>query len=604
MKKQILSATLTAVLAFILLLAGCMALNMALPSVSDGDLLPAEAIGRMHTFGFFETKNGRSRMTLHLEAEPPEMVLLLSGTVSGLRINSREIQSSEYGKRVGGVKSVAIQAEDWLPDGTGRRIVFSVAGDAYQSGASFYLCSRERYESIARFSANMIPIVTGIFAIMAVYGCSLYLFKRSEKYLMLFALYAGALALWFLPSICTIRTPFFRSVCYNSYNCAILLSILMCAQMSGIGRNSPVQLLYRWYAALPVCALITWLISLLPVSSHGMEVMRFALYLVQIVILLEGIAKGRRSFWILMLGLLFSQAVRLVVIQPHYGPIHISVVWLLVEYLRLGIFVFALCCMVFTNRLFARKYQEAETLAHELDAKVQQRTAELVRQQQEQRNLVTNISHDLRTPLFIMKGCLERVRENGSQPEILAIAEDRLAFITRLVNDLFTASKLDDHKLLIETEPFDLSAALQGVVTALALESEDRGIAMHSRIAPGVMAWGDENRLASALQNVIANAVAYTPQGGQIEVQLKEADGKALITVSDNGPGIAPEDLGRIFERYYIANWEEHRVSNGLGLSIAREIVRLHRGDIEVSSRVGEGTEFRITLPRWQKREQ
>ena len=89
------------------------------------------------------------------------------------------------------------------------------------------------------------------------YGCSLYLFKRSEKYLMLFALYAGALALWFLPSICTIRTPFFRSVCYNSYNCAILLSILMCAQMSGIGRNSPVQLLYRWYAALPVCALIT-----------------------------------------------------------------------------------------------------------------------------------------------------------------------------------------------------------------------------------------------------------------------------------------------------------------------------------------------------------
>ena len=124
MKKQILSATLTAVLAFILLLAGCMALNMALPSVSDGDLLPAEAIGRMHTFGFFETKNGRSRMTLCLEAEPPEMVLLLSGTVSGLRINSREIQSSEYGKRVGGVKSVAIQAEDWLPDGTGRRIVF------------------------------------------------------------------------------------------------------------------------------------------------------------------------------------------------------------------------------------------------------------------------------------------------------------------------------------------------------------------------------------------------------------------------------------------------------------------------------------------------
>ena len=203
-----------------------------------------------------------------------------------------------------------------------------------------------------------------------------------------------------------------------------------------------------------------------------------------------------------------------------------------------------------------------------------------------------------------MKGCLERVRENGSQPEILAIAEDRLAFITRLVNDLFTASKLDDHKLLIETEPFDLSAALQGVVTALALESEDRGIAMHSRIVPGVMAWGDENRLASALQNVIANAVAYTPQGGQIEVQLKEADGKALITVSDNGPGIAPKDLGRIFERYYIANREEHRVSNGLGLSIAREIVRLHRGDIEVSSRVGEGTEFRITLPRWQKREQ
>lgn len=602
MKNRFFRAAVMTVLAFALILAACTAHNLLSPCFSDGDLVDVAQIRTTHTLGHFRRQGNRLCLTLTFTRKPDDMMLLVNSVISNLRINERIVARNEIIKHAVGIKGTPILPQDYRPTSEGYQITFSIAEDEKLAGASMYLFSWEQFDAIVLFSRSMVSIVTGIFMIMSLYGCSLYLFKPSDKYLMLFALYTGALSLWFLPSIIQLKMGFFSSLCQNAYNCAILLSILMCAQMSGFGQETPLKNLYRWYVALPVCVMASWLISWLPLSQQGMEVLRFALYLIQTGILLDGIAKGRPSLWVLMIGLLFSQAVRLVVIQPYYGLVHVSMAWFLIKYLRLGIFVFALCCMLFTNHLLAQKYQEAETLAKELDLKVQQRTAELVRQQQERRNLVANISHDLRTPLFIMKGCLKRLRVNDEDAGTLGIAMKRLEFITRLVDDLFTASKLDDNRLLMETEPFELSAVLQDLVRGLSIEATEKSVNVSCSIEPAVMVWGDEHRIASALQNVAVNALAYTPRDGRICITLRTEEKHAVVSISDNGPGIRPEDLNRIFDRYYIANPQAHPFSSGLGLSIAKDIVRMHKGSIEAISEEGQGTEFRITLPRWKKK--
>jgi signal transduction histidine kinase len=233
-----------------------------------------------------------------------------------------------------------------------------------------------------------------------------------------------------------------------------------------------------------------------------------------------------------------------------------------------------------------------------LEIKVQERTKELKDQQKLRNTFMTNVFHDLRTPLFVLKGCIEKVNESpGKINQELPVINERMEFIQHLVEDLFLMAKLEDKKVILETERIPLCKLLDKVIKACLVVSEKKGVSLEYDRYCECTAWGDECRLEQALQNLIVNAIYYTKSGGKVFVELKSVDNMAYITITDTGVGIYPEDLDKIFNRYYRVSGTEKHNSTGLGLSIAQEIIKQHNGSISVNSNPGKGTVFTVQLP-------
>lgn len=224
------------------------------------------------------------------------------------------------------------------------------------------------------------------------------------------------------------------------------------------------------------------------------------------------------------------------------------------------------------------------------------------------RELVAHVSHDLRTPLAALRGYLEslmmRDKELTEQErsEYLTIALRHSERLTRLVSELFELAKLDAMATQPHCEPFSPAELVQDVVQKYRLRAADRGIQLETgplREVPFVAA--DIALIERALENLIENALEYTPRDGKVHIALEAAAESVVISVSDTGSGIAAEELSRIFEPFYrISNKRHGDHHAGLGLAITKRIVELHRGDIRVSSRTGEGTTFSFSLPIWR----
>lgn len=214
---------------------------------------------------------------------------------------------------------------------------------------------------------------------------------------------------------------------------------------------------------------------------------------------------------------------------------------------------------------------------------------------------VQDIAHDLRTPLTSIKGAAQNLLDGIAGPvdeRVLAyveIIQNQSVRLIGVVNWLLQAIRITSEPRALELTPTDVGKLLEQVVDSLRPIAEARGVALRasSSRATGCV---DSPKLQQVLENIIGNALKFTDHGGFVDVTL-EADPDALrITVSDTGVGMDGEALNRIFHRYYRAHPE--REGSGLGLLIAREMVRLHAGDIRVESEPGKGSRFIITLPR------
>ena len=182
----------------------------------------------------------------------------------------------------------------------------------------------------------------------------------------------------------------------------------------------------------------------------------------------------------------------------------------------------------------------------------------------------------------------------------IEIAERQALHLTEIIDELFAAVKLEDGALLMDTEPVPLAALLEEVVSSCSVEAQGRGIAISFSGASKAVAWGDEVWLGRAFQNLVGNAVNFSKPGGIVEVTLADDGGRATVAVTDHGMGIAPEEIDKVFERYYrTAKERTSRRSSGLGLSIAQGVIQRHGGTIGVSSELGKGTTFTVTLPIW-----
>jgi signal transduction histidine kinase len=223
------------------------------------------------------------------------------------------------------------------------------------------------------------------------------------------------------------------------------------------------------------------------------------------------------------------------------------------------------------------------------------------------RELLANVSHDLRTPLASMQGYLETLllkhgtlppEEERSYLEVAAKHSERLG---RLIRDLFQLTKLEAHELKPQCESFPIAELVQDVVEKFQLAADKRGLQLSSHLTgQHAQLHADIGMIESVLENLIENAMRHTPAGGVIHVEVVPLEkARVAVRVIDTGRGIPDDELPTIFDRYYRVDRGEasDAGSTGLGLAITRHIVDLHGGKISVESVLNKGTTFSIELP-------
>ena len=219
-----------------------------------------------------------------------------------------------------------------------------------------------------------------------------------------------------------------------------------------------------------------------------------------------------------------------------------------------------------------------------------------------QQRLLADVSHELRTPLTVIKGNADLMRRMKSfDMESLISIDQEAGRLSRLVGGLLLLAQAESGKLALAMQRVELDLLLTEVFQEMIVLAGNR-VRVHLNEIDQVYVNGDRDRLKQVLINLVANAIQYTPQGGDIFLSLDTIKEQARIICRDTGPGIPAEDLPHIFERFYRAEKSRTRgktTSFGLGLSIANWIVERHGGRIEVNSREGVGTTFAIWLPLW-----
>jgi signal transduction histidine kinase len=262
---------------------------------------------------------------------------------------------------------------------------------------------------------------------------------------------------------------------------------------------------------------------------------------------------------------------------------------------------------------FARTMLSVDERERELmqaRALIEQERARAERAEQQRRELIANLSHDLRTPVANIRGhaeaLLKQAEEEGSisapQQAYLTIIHREAIRLGSLFDELLSLIRTETHELHFSITAVDIGEVVEEVYQIIMpLARRERRIAMTRNIAAGLPpARVDRQRLQQVLLNLVRNAIAYTPAGGLVAITLQRADNNHLVlAVADTGVGIAPEDQARIFERFYRTDSSRTRTTGGfgLGLAIVQELVEAMGGSVRVESMPGEGSCFSIVLP-------
>jgi len=226
----------------------------------------------------------------------------------------------------------------------------------------------------------------------------------------------------------------------------------------------------------------------------------------------------------------------------------------------------------------------------------------LARLEEVRRNMVTDVAHELRTPLSNVRGYLEALRDGvmAPEPEIIESVYEEAMLLNHLVDDLQDMSLADAGQLRLDRRPVEPEEMLRRAVKAAQGQATARSSVLRLDLPAELpLVDADPRRIEQVLGNLLDNALAHTPPGGEIVTAARATEGEVEISVSDTGKGIPPEQLPYIFERFYRVDRSRSRATGGtgLGLAIARQLVERHGGQIRVESQVGRGTQFTFTLP-------
>jgi signal transduction histidine kinase len=278
----------------------------------------------------------------------------------------------------------------------------------------------------------------------------------------------------------------------------------------------------------------------------------------------------------------------------------------------------------YDQKLDIRNPNEVRVLAQRFEAMAQQVKAN----QQAMRDLVANVSHDLKTPLTSIQGFAQALlegatRDEAARQEAATVIHDEAGRMVRMVEELLDLARIESGQMVLERHALDMGALIGGVVQALAPAAAQKQVALAADLPPLPPVVGDGDRLAQVFTNLLDNALKYTPEGGRVQVKAQAVmvqssprrsnplmrlraspvpagaqAGWVEVSVADTGRGIPAQDLPRIFERFYqVDKARAARRGSGLGLAIAQEIVEAHGGRIGVESAEGQGARFTVVLP-------
>lgn len=492
---------------------------------------------------------------------------------------------------------------------------------------NIYVANSSHLTRWLRIKENATWATVAVMLVLALYALVLFCCKPSEKYLLDFLLCQSLLLLWevfrVLPDSRQTSYPGF--IIGRSFTPLVAIASLKYSlRLANLTLPPWLEACLRW-SCIPLWALAAYAISQSVPPLRA--VTNTLLYLLCIAALSRTVAERTPGALWPLVGMILRMGLSpsiLLLSLPAVSSVE-GLLFLLLRNVHFIDIPFSLGIMIFANQKFARQFTESERLAHHLDELVAERTAQLKQLQSERQSMIMNITHDLRTPLFVVRSCLDTLEANpDSLPAMLPILKERSAFVSSLTEDLFLLVKLQEGKLVLSYQRECLSDILRRLMDSMQLEAEQKHIRLTGRLLPDLYVWGDGVRLQQIFQNLISNALHYTPEGGSVTVCMKlteamaaadnvmvqtegvcsgaktgsaEKAGFVTVSVRDSGKGISPADAEHIFERYFYTRSDNKHDSSGLGLSIARELTLLHHGDIGFANADGEGAEFFVALP-------
>lgn len=255
-------------------------------------------------------------------------------------------------------------------------------------------------------------------------------------------------------------------------------------------------------------------------------------------------------------------------------------------------------------KFVGNSYSEINNLAAALNTA----TYELGNADARQKDLIANVSHDLKTPLTMIRSYAEMIRDlSGDNPEKrnthLQVIIDESERMSHLVSDMATISAMQTKKIVLEKTAFDLSAVSASILASYDIYQEQDGYDFVFNAPKDCLVFADKDRIAQVISNLTTNAVKYCGEDKYIALTIRKIGRKYRLEVSDHGPGIKPEELPHVWERYYktSTNYVRETSGTGLGLSIVKEILMLHNANYGVESKVGQGSTFWFELDMVKK---
>ena len=565
-----------------LILGLCILLNLRCPQAVSGSVLTRAQLEQGVTLtGWQQTSPGHWRYEFEAPADVSQLVLSLS--TQPRDAVPKNLEATDQRAEAFFVAPVPGQMTEFTVASTDAPQLWLMLPDTLW-----------RWRDL-RSSLQLMALVA--FASMGVGILALFCFKPQYE-LGYFLLYLAVMFAWGLAVLSpAVRVGALRQLLLSLYfSFAVLIPFWLCCALLHV--EMPRRGSRPFVLSVAGTALFLLLtISTQPVLRYGALLAGMAAVL---VVPARALAQGERPAWYLLAGYILTFGLRLTVVLPsfRFWFYRESFPFYMVRCARLYDIPFTLGCLVFVSRRYALQFDRTEQLAQELEARVTQRTQALQNETDARKSMMLNIFHDLRSPLFVIGSGLDTLAAApDALPALLPILQERVGFVRRLTEDLFLAAKLEQKQVLLNEDRARLEALTAAVCSACQAEAAHKGVELRTDTGTPLPVWGDAVRLEQILQNLVTNAIHYTPSGGRVTVVCAAENGQACVKVTDTGCGIAPEDQPAVFDRYFHTTADTKHDSTGLGLTIAQELAHLHRGEIMLQSEPGKGSCFTLCLP-------